>query len=97
MIFNINSTRGQNRFLTCVARVTCLVEYNMSLQISNIHQIIIINKIQLRKKLFHSDFLGVDLRYKILFKLDNASFLNIKSEFFDINIMSAHVVYYFKK
>ena len=24
MIFNINSTRGQTRFLTCVARVTCL-------------------------------------------------------------------------
>ena len=23
MIFNINSTRGQMRFLTCVARVTC--------------------------------------------------------------------------
>ena len=28
MIFNINSSRGQTRFLTCVARVTCLV-YNM--------------------------------------------------------------------
>ena len=28
MIFNINSTRGQTRFLTCVARVTCLVLYN---------------------------------------------------------------------
>ena len=28
MIFNINSTRGQTRFLTCVARVTCLVAYN---------------------------------------------------------------------
>ena len=25
MIFNINSARGQTRFLTCVARVTCLV------------------------------------------------------------------------
>ena len=25
MILNINSTRGQTRFLTCVARVTCLV------------------------------------------------------------------------
>ena len=25
MIFNINSTRRQTRFLTCVARVTCLV------------------------------------------------------------------------
>ena len=25
MIFNINSTRGQTWFLTCVARVTCLV------------------------------------------------------------------------
>ena len=25
MIFNINSTRGQTRFLTCIARVTCLV------------------------------------------------------------------------
>ena len=25
MIFNINSTRVQTRFLTCVARVTCLV------------------------------------------------------------------------
>ena len=24
MIFNINSTRGQTRFLTCIARVTCL-------------------------------------------------------------------------
>ena len=47
---------------------TRLVEYNMSLQISNIHQIIIIcSKIQLRKKLFHSDFVGVDLRNKILF------------------------------
>ena len=41
---------------------TRLVEYNMSLHISNIHQIIIINKIQLRKKLFHSDFVGIDLR-----------------------------------
>ena len=29
MIFNINSTRGQTRFLTCVARVTCLVFANM--------------------------------------------------------------------
>ena len=28
MIFNINSTRGQTRFLTCVARVTCLVLIN---------------------------------------------------------------------
>ena len=28
MIFNINSTRGQTRFLTCVARVTCLVQQN---------------------------------------------------------------------
>ena len=25
IIFNINSTRGQTRFLTCIARVTCLV------------------------------------------------------------------------
>ena len=25
MIFNINSTGGQTRFLTCAARVTCLV------------------------------------------------------------------------
>ena len=30
MIFNINSTRGQTRFLTCVARVTCLVNINES-------------------------------------------------------------------
>ena len=29
MIFNINSTRGQTRFLTCVARVTCLVISNV--------------------------------------------------------------------
>ena len=28
MIFNINSTRGQMRFLTCVARGTCLVKVN---------------------------------------------------------------------
>ena len=28
MIFNINLTRGQMRFLTCVARVTCLVFCN---------------------------------------------------------------------
>ena len=28
MIFNINSTRGQTRFLASVARVTCLVFYN---------------------------------------------------------------------
>ena len=28
MIFIINLTRGQMRFLTCVARVTCLVIYN---------------------------------------------------------------------
>ena len=27
MIFNINSTCGQTRFLTCVARVTCLVRH----------------------------------------------------------------------
>ena len=38
-----------------------------TMQISNIHQIIIINKIQLRKKKIHSDFVGVDLRNKILF------------------------------
>ena len=30
MIFNINSTRGQMRFLTCVARVTCLVRNKRS-------------------------------------------------------------------
>ena len=30
MIFNINSTRGQTRFLTCVARVTCLVRNKRS-------------------------------------------------------------------
>ena len=53
------------------------------------------NKIKLRKKKIHSDFVGVDLRNNFFLKLDNASFLNIKSEFFDINIMSAHVVYYF--
>ena len=29
MILNINSTRGQTRFLTCVARVTCLVIRNI--------------------------------------------------------------------
>ena len=29
MIFNINSTRGQTRFLTWVARVTCLVFRNI--------------------------------------------------------------------
>ena len=29
MIFNINSTRGQTRFLTCIARVTCLVSHNV--------------------------------------------------------------------
>ena len=50
----------------CVARVNCLVECNMSLQISNIHQIIIRNKIQLCKKI-HSDFVGVGLRNKMLF------------------------------
>ena len=32
MIFNINSTRGQTRFLTCVARVTCLVRNKLSRQ-----------------------------------------------------------------
>ena len=39
MIFNINSTRGQTRFLTCVARVTCLVndknETNKNLSINS--------------------------------------------------------------
>ena len=30
MIFNINSSRGQMRFLTCVARVTCLVRNKRS-------------------------------------------------------------------
>ena len=30
MMFNINSTRGQTRFLTCVARVTCLVRNKRS-------------------------------------------------------------------
>ena len=30
MIFNINSTRGQTRLLTCVARVTCLVRNKRS-------------------------------------------------------------------
>ena len=30
MIFNINSTRGQTRFLTYVARVTCLVNNNIA-------------------------------------------------------------------
>ena len=60
----------------------------MSLQISNIHKIIIVNKIQLRKKI-HSDFVCVDLR-------NNASFINIESaHFFYINIISAHVIYYF--
>ena len=40
IIFNINSTRGQTRFLTCVARVTCLVRlkvaflYNRSLYLN---------------------------------------------------------------
>ena len=29
MIFNINSTRGQTRFLTSAARVTCLVYINL--------------------------------------------------------------------
>ena len=62
--------------MRCVARVNCIVEYNMSLQISNIHQIIIRNKIQLRKKI-HSDFVGVE-EIKYYFKLDNASFLNSK-------------------
>ena len=36
-----------------------------------------------------------DLRYQIFLKLDNASFLNIKSVY--INTMSAHVVYYLTK
>ena len=31
MIFNINLTRGQMQFLTCVARVTCLVIDNLAL------------------------------------------------------------------
>ena len=30
MIFNINSTRGQTRFLTCIARETCRVSINRS-------------------------------------------------------------------
>ena len=33
MIFSINSTRGQTRFLTCVARVTCLVILNHDSQL----------------------------------------------------------------
>ena len=33
MIFNINSTRGQTRFHTCVARVTCLVRNKRSTKI----------------------------------------------------------------
>ena len=30
MFFNINSTRGQTRFLACIARVTCLAIHNIS-------------------------------------------------------------------
>ena len=39
------------------------------------------NKIKLRKKI-HSDFVCVDLRNTLFFKLDNASFINIKSAIF---------------
>ena len=37
MIFNINSTRGQTRFLTCVARVTCLVRNKRSTKLGAVH------------------------------------------------------------
>ena len=38
MIFIINLTRGQMRFLTCVARVTCLVLGNVrSIHIYHLH------------------------------------------------------------
>ena len=37
MIFNINSTRGQTRFLACVARVTCLVRNKRSTKLGAVH------------------------------------------------------------
>ena len=37
MIFNMNSTRGQTRFLTCVARVTCLVRNKRSTKLGAVH------------------------------------------------------------
>ena len=39
MIFNINSTRGQTRVLTCVARVTCLVLYKMAMHKNTVVQL----------------------------------------------------------
>ena len=36
MIFNIKSTRGQTRFLTCVARVTCLVRNKPSTKMCSV-------------------------------------------------------------
>ena len=39
-IFNINSTRGQTRFLACVARVTCLVRNKRSTKLG-VHSVLL--------------------------------------------------------
>ena len=45
MIFDINSTRGQTRFLTCVARVTCQVCY----KVLHVHVILYVLRMYLPK------------------------------------------------
>ena len=55
MIFNINSTRGQTRFLTCVARVTCLVRNKRSTKLETAH-----NSAQLRCFENGNDDFGVE-------------------------------------
>ena len=91
MIFNINSTRGQTRFLTCVARVTCLVKYYKKEENNNF-------QCQLSRFYFHSiwkkiniSVTRVTLPYQLMFeifplenKLDNI-FLYYSIEYKDIN------------
>ena len=55
MIFNINSTRGQTRFLACVARVTCLVRNKRSTKLGAAH-----NSAQLRCFENGNDDFGVE-------------------------------------
>ena len=80
MIFNINSTRGQTRFLTCLARVTCLVY--LKHQVSCIWVVTMSHKISIKSEYFNNFF-------KLIGSFRVSALCDLK------NTVSRFIMYYF--
>ena len=84
MIFNINSTRGQTRFLTCVARVTRLVQIIQSNRPP-------VSQSSLQRCLYKKSMVGLRLRVIVVTYPSRAK-RSLGRPIYSLNVTSSQII-----